>query len=102
MNDEWGLDVITELNKILPNLLCIVQTGNSDSNVVIDALRHGVYDYLVKPFQPDHLLRVTARAAEKITHERERVEMMRELSAAKEQAELASISKTEFFNPHGR
>ena len=101
LKDEWGLDVITALNELFPNLLCIVQTGNSDSNVVIDALRHGVYDYLVKPFQPDQLLRVTARAAEKITLERERVEMMRELAKAKEQAELASTSKTEFLTRMG-
>lgn len=101
LNDEWGLDVIAALHKQYPNLLCIVQTGNSDSSVVISALRQGVYDYLVKPFQPDQLLKVTERAAEKLLLETERYQMMQELAKAKEQAELASKSKTEFLTRMG-
>jgi len=101
LKDEWGLDVITALHKEFPNLLCIVQTGNSDSSVVISALRQGVYDYLVKPYQPDQLLKVTERAAEKLMLENERYEMLQELGKAKEQAELASKSKTEFLTRMG-
>lgn len=102
LKQEWGLDVIASLHKDFPALLCIVQTGNSDSNVVISALRQGVYDYLVKPFQPDQLLTVIARAAEKITLEKDRLQMIQELGRAKEQAELASRSKTEFLIRMGR
>ena len=101
LKDEWGLDVIGALHKQYPNLLCIVQTGNSDSSVVIAALRQGVYDYLVKPFQPDQLLKVTERAAEKLRLEAERYEMLQELGKAKEQAEMASKSKTEFLTRMG-
>ncbi len=101
LKDEWGLDVIAALHKEYPSLLCIVQTGNSDSSVVISALRQGVYDYLVKPFQPDQLLKVTERAAEKVLMENERYQMLQELGKAKEQAELASKSKTEFLTRMG-
>jgi signal transduction histidine kinase len=64
-------------------------------------LRQGVYDYLVKPFQPDMLLTTTQRAAEKISLERERALMLSELAQAKEQAEQASRSKTEFLTRMG-
>lgn len=101
LKEEWGLDVIAALHKKFPNLVCIVQTGNSDSDVVISALRQGVYDYLVKPFQPDQLLTITARAAEKVVLERERYEMTTALGKAKEEAELASKSKTEFLTRMG-
>ncbi len=101
LNEEWGLDVIGVLHKKYPNLLCIVQTGNSDSSVVISALRQGVYDYLVKPFEPDQLLKVVDRAAEKLSLETDRYQMMQELGKAKEQAELASKSKTEFLTRMG-
>ncbi|HHI81905.1 MAG TPA: sensor histidine kinase, partial [Rhizobiales bacterium] len=67
----------------------------------ITALRQGVYDYLVKPFEPDQLLTVVARAAEKITLQNERREIMARLSSAHEQAELASRSKTEFLTRMG-
>ena len=101
LKEEWGLDVIAALHKDYPGLLCIVQTGNSDSEVVISALRQGVYDYLVKPYQPDQLLKVTERAAEKVHMENERYQMMKELGKAKEQAEIASKSKTEFLTRMG-
>lgn len=102
LKDEWGLDVIAALHREFPALVCIVQTGNSDSSVVIAALRQGVYDYLIKPFQPDQLLTVIARAAEKITLEKDRFQIIEELGKAKEQAELASKSKTEFLIRMGR
>lgn len=101
LKDEWGLDVIAALHKEYPNLLCIVQTGNSDSSAVISALRQGVYDYLIKPFQPDQLLKVTERAAERVHMEKERYAMLQELGKAKEQAEMASKSKTEFLTRMG-
>jgi len=101
LQDEWGLDVIAALHLKYPNLLCVVLTGNSDSSVVISALRQGVYDYLVKPFQPDQLLKVIERAADKIHMENERYRMLKELGKAKEQAELASKSKTEFLTRMG-
>ncbi len=97
LKDEWGLDVINSLRNEFPDLLFIVQTGNSDSSVVISALREGVYDYLVKPFEPDQLLTVVARAAEKIALQTERTKMMQELARAKDRAEIADRSKSEFL-----
>ncbi len=97
LKGEYGLDVIEALRSKFPDLVCVVQTGESDSSVVISALRQGVYDYLVKPLDPEQLISVVARAAEKVALQDERRVMMDQLARARDRAELASRSKTEFL-----
>ncbi len=97
LKGEWGLDVVQALGGKFPDLLNVIMTGESDSDTVIKALRQGVYDYLTKPFQPDQLIGVIGRAAERIRLHEERHQMMNELSAARDRAELASKSKTQFL-----
>lgn len=97
LKGEYGLDVIEALRAKFPDMIFVVQTGNSDAQVVISALRQGVYDYLVKPLDPDQLISVVARAAEKVALQDERRVMMDQLARARDRAELASRSKTEFL-----
>jgi len=97
LKGEYGLDVIEALRAKYPDMIFVVQTGNSDAQVVISALRQGVYDYLVKPLEPDQLISVVARAAEKVALQDERRVMMDQLARARDRAELASRSKTEFL-----
>ncbi len=97
LKGEYGLDLIEALRPKFPDMVCVVQTGESDASVVISALRQGVYDYLVKPLDPDQLISVVARAAEKVALQDERRVMMDQLARARDRAELASRSKTEFL-----
>ena len=97
LKGEYGLDVIEALRAKFPDMIYVVQTGESDASVVISALRQGVYDYLVKPLDPDQLISVVARAAEKVVLQDERRVMMDQLARARDRAELASRSKTEFL-----
>ncbi|NNE22743.1 MAG: response regulator [Rhizobiales bacterium] len=97
LKGEWGLDVVQSLRDQFPDIVNVIMTGESDSTTVIKALRQGVYDYLTKPFQPDQLIGVVDRTAEKIRLQEERHRMMNALSSARDTAELASKSKTEFL-----
>ena len=97
LKDEWGLDLVQSLRNQFPNIVSVIMTGESDSSMVIQALREGVYDYLIKPFEPEHLIGVIDRAAENVRLHEERQSMLDELAAAKDKAELASRSKTEFL-----
>ena len=97
LKGEWGLDVVQALRSKFPDIVAVIMTGESDSSMVIRALREGIYDYLTKPFEPEHLLGVVDRGAEKVRLQRERRHMLDELSAARDKAELASRSKTEFL-----
>ncbi len=55
---------VTLLDKDLPIVLV---TGHGDVSMAVKAIRDGAYDFIEKPFEPDHLLDVVRRACEKRT-----------------------------------
>lgn len=51
-----GIQVLDSASKIAPETFFIIMTAYASVNTAIDALRHGAYDYLVKPIEFDDLL----------------------------------------------
>jgi CheY-like chemotaxis protein/anti-anti-sigma regulatory factor len=64
MEDMDGITLLHELQTKYPQLVTIVLTGYATIESSIDALRQGVYDYLVKPCVVDDLKRTVRRALE--------------------------------------
>src|SRR3712207_211340 len=64
MDDMDGSTLLHELQTKHPNVVTIVLTGYASIESSIDALRQGVYDYLVKPCVVDDLKRTVRRALE--------------------------------------
>src|SRR5918993_1240431 len=62
MEDMDGITLLHELQTRHPNLVTVVLTGYASIESSIDALRQGVYDYLVKPCVVDDLKRTIRRA----------------------------------------
>lgn len=62
MPDIDGMAVIDFIHKRRLNSLIVVITGYATIDSVIDALRAGAYDYIIKPFSAD-LLRFTIKRA---------------------------------------
>lgn len=62
MPDIDGLAVIDFIRKRRMESLIIVITGFASLDSVIEALRSGAYDYILKPFSPD-LLKLTVQRA---------------------------------------
>lgn len=60
-----GVELIRRLRKDYPYLPAILMTGESSEALVVSALQAGATDYLVKPFEPDHLLEVVERCLAK-------------------------------------
>ena len=98
LKGEWGLDVMQTLRGQFPNTINIIMTGESDSNTVVKALRQGIHDYLMKPFEPDQMIEVIERAAEKIRLQDEQQLMVDNLAVGKKRAQLASRSKSAFLS----
>ncbi len=64
MPDKSGLDVLREAPeaaRAAGHLPIIVITGYGTSNVAIDAMQFGAYDYIVKPFDLDEVLNLVER-----------------------------------------
>src|ERR1044072_9715901 len=72
MEDMDGIALLHDLQTQHPNLVTIVLTGYASIESSIDALRQGVYDYLVKPCMVEDLKRTVCRALE---HREQRMEI---------------------------
>ncbi len=60
-----GLEVLGVLKEHAPETECVMVTANESVPLVIQAVKAGAYDYLVKPITPDQLLHALDRALER-------------------------------------
>lgn len=60
-----GLDVIERVCRMDPTIVLIVITGYATIGTAVEALQRGAYDFLPKPFKPDELRMIVARALER-------------------------------------
>jgi putative nucleotidyltransferase with HDIG domain len=62
MQDGNGLALLERIHEQSPNLPVIMVTAIHDISVAIDSMRRGAYDYLLKPFEREHLVATVQRA----------------------------------------
>src|SRR5512139_226612 len=60
-----GVDAMHELRKIGPDVPIIILTAYGDIPTAVDAMRQGVYDFMIKPPEFDRLVFTLRRALEK-------------------------------------
>jgi two-component system, sensor histidine kinase and response regulator len=60
-----GLDVLNEVQLIDSQIVAIVITGYATVDAAVEAMKRGAYDFLPKPFTPDELRLILARALER-------------------------------------
>lgn len=60
-----GIELMEQVRQLDPEIIMIVVTGFATIETAVDAMRHGAYDYVPKPFTPDQLLAVVNRGLEK-------------------------------------
>ncbi len=61
LGKENGLDVLTEILKMRPNLPVVMFTAQATVKTAVEAIQRGAADFLEKPFQRSHFLAVLAR-----------------------------------------
>ena len=62
MQDVNGIALLERIQRRHPNLPVVMVTAVQDVGVAIDSMRRGAYDYLIKPFEREHLLNTVTRA----------------------------------------
>ena len=65
MPEMSGLEVVDHAKQIDPDLAVVIVTALVEVNTAIDAMREGVDDYLLKPFNLADIEKSTSRALEK-------------------------------------
>src|SRR3972149_5228023 len=69
-----GMELQNRLRELDPDLLVIIMTGYASVETAVQALKRGAYDYITKPFDPDELAHLVAKALE---HRQTRREVVR-------------------------
>ena len=57
-----GLEALREIKTHQPKLPVIIVTGQGTMETAIEATRRGAFDYQLKPFDPEEMLRIIERA----------------------------------------
>ncbi|WP_334156847.1 sigma-54-dependent transcriptional regulator [Oryzomicrobium sp.] len=60
-----GMALLRELHALDPELPVVLITGHGDVSLAVQAMKDGAYDFIEKPFAPEHLVDVTRRALDK-------------------------------------
>ncbi len=61
-----GLELHKRIQVIDEQIIVIIITGYATIETAIEAMKQGVYDFIPKPFEPEHLRIVVNRANEKL------------------------------------
>jgi len=65
LGDMDGLDVLDHLIESAPHAAVVMMTANGDVPAIVDAMRRGAYDYLVKPVTRTKLTTTVRNGAER-------------------------------------
>ena len=65
MPDFSGVDLLREAKQLSPDTIFIMMTAFASTETAIEALQHGAYDYITKPFKMEDLRSIVRRALEK-------------------------------------
>ncbi|MCP3926180.1 MAG: response regulator [Desulfobacterales bacterium] len=98
-----GISVLKVIKEIDPAVIIIIITGYATIDTAIEAMKQGAYDFISKPFEPEHLRIVFNKASEKLFLELERTRLQAEkqsmlLDLAEEKSRIRSIID---FLPNG-
>jgi DNA-binding NtrC family response regulator len=74
-----GLEVLREAKEFLPETPVIIMTGYGSVASAVEAMKQGAFDFLTKPVNPEELLLVIQRGAERSHLHREVRRMRQEL-----------------------
>ena len=65
MPEQTGVEFLKEVRQTWPDCVRIIVSGYTDSQDIIEGVNEaGLYQYLLKPWMPDHLLNVVREAAQ--------------------------------------
>ena len=65
MPDSDGITLLRQMRLLDPEMEAIIMTAYGTIETAVDAIREGAYDYVTKPFEPEHLELLIEKALQK-------------------------------------
>ena len=75
-----GIELLRELKARHGEVEVILFTGYAGLEIALDAIRHGAFDLIIKPFKMERLGLALGRAAERVSFHQERARLVQALS----------------------
>jgi NtrC-family two-component system response regulator AlgB len=88
LGDEDGLDVLGQIKKTAPQLPVVVFTAYASVSSAVAAIQQGAFDYLEKPFTPEHLRQIIARVEKQRRLEKKIVDLEEQITQQNPSFEL--------------
>jgi DNA-binding NtrC family response regulator len=91
--DGDGMEIVKTVREGSPFIPVIVMTAFGSIEIAVKAIKHGAYDFITKPFDPDHLIFIIKRALEERTVQKENLVLKHEFSKFLKMPEIIGISR---------
>ncbi len=87
---DGGAGMVEEVTRISPGIAVVVITSDTDIDLAVNSLKHGAYDYIVKPCSAEEMSIRIARALEKrrLLHENQSYQRRLEEQVARRTRQL--------------
>ncbi|HLK35413.1 MAG TPA: HD domain-containing phosphohydrolase [Polyangiaceae bacterium] len=97
-----GIELLDAIGTTAPSALTVIMTGFGTVETAIDAMKRGAYDYILKPFKVEEVIRVVQRGLEKQRLAAENLRLREAVSLYKvSEAIAASLSLEEVLETIG-
>jgi two-component system response regulator PilR (NtrC family) len=97
MPDFSGVDLLKEAKEVARDAVFIMITAFASTDTAIEALQHGAYDYLTKPFKMEELLNIVRHALEKKSLRREVANLRSEIEAQQGQKLFQALNQSQMI-----
>lgn len=88
-----GMEILSQTKKHYPDTEVIMITGYATVESAIEAMKHGAYHYIAKPFKLDEVRKVVKEALEKVSLKKENVELRTKLRAYSADSGIITANK---------
>jgi two-component system response regulator PilR (NtrC family) len=88
-----GMDVLKAVKSTSPETVVLVVTAFATADSAVEAMKHGAYDYLTKPFQVDEVQLIIRNALEKRRLSTENILLKREMASQSSFARIVGQSE---------
>ena len=87
MPGQSGLDLVDEIRRRKMDTTVVVMTAYGSREIAIEAMKHGAYDYISKPFEADELVLLLRKAEERERLFRENQTLHKQIRAGGQEPE---------------
>ncbi len=91
--DGDGMEIVKAVREGSPFIPVIVMTAFGSIETAVKAIKRGAYDFITKPFDPDHLILLLQRALEDQTLQKENLVLKHEFSKFLKKPEIIGLSR---------